>query len=537
MRKRVVIAGAGVAALEAALALRALADERLEIELLGAEPHFWYRPLSVAEPFQLGRATRYELGALAAAAGATFTLGRLEGIDAPSHVARTSVGDVRYDVLLVAVGALPAVAVEGALTFRGPADSDKIRDLLDDISAGTVGRLAFVVPSGSVWSLPIYELALMTASELEQRHVEGVELLLVTPEDEPLQLFGHDGSRAVRDLLARRGISVHSGVYASEFADGELRLVPEGRLEIDRVVALPRLRGARIDGLPQTIDGFVPIDSHGRVRGVDDVYAAGDITTFPIKQGGIATQLADAAAEAIASQLGADVRPHPFRPVLRGLLLTGDRPRYFRRELTGTGKVDTHSPEPLWWPPAKIVGRHLSPFLAGFAGLEHPPEATPPAGVIEIEVDVAAGGAASVARLPLALLEDRGDTVGELMSTDMLLVAPEDTLGEVAEKLREHDTGSALVVDDGRLIGILTTRDLLRALSARVHPSDARVREWMTAEPVTIPSTAGAQAAVMLMNEHGIHQLPVVEDERPVGTLGYRQALVAISSQGIGLGF
>ena len=101
------------------------------------------------------------------------------------------------------------------------------------------------------------------------------------------------------------------GLYASRFADGELRLVPEGHLEIDSVVALPRLRGPRIDGLSQTIDGFVPIDSHGRVRGVDDVYAAGDITTFPIKQGGIATQLADAAAEAIASQPGADVRLHP----------------------------------------------------------------------------------------------------------------------------------------------------------------------------------------------------------------------------------
>ena len=135
------------------------------------------------------------------------------------------------------------------------------------------------------------------------------------------------------------------------------------------------------------------------------------------------------------------------------------------------------------------------------------------------------------------MLEDRGDTIGELMSTDMLLVAPEDTLGEVAEKMREHDTGSALVVDYGRLIGILTTRDLLRALARRAHPSDARVREWMTAEPVTIPSTAGAPAAVMLMNEHGIHHLPVVEDERPVGWLGYRQALVAMSSRGIGLGF
>src|SRR5215210_5537720 len=535
--KRVLIAGGGVAALEAALALRELAEEALEIELLGPEPHFWYRPLSVAEPFELGEAHRYELGSLAAAAGATFTLATLEGVDVAGHRAMTSVGDISYDILLVAIGAVPTVAVEGALTFRGPADSDKIRDLLDALSAGSVTRVAFVVPSGAVWSLPNYELALMTAAELEQRQVGGVELLLVTPEEEPLQLFGRDGSWAVRELLAERGIAVHARAYASEFADGELRLVPEGRLDVDRVVALPRLRGPRVDGLPQTVEGFIPVDPHCRVRGVDEVYAAGDITTFPIKQGGIATQLADAAAEAIASHLGADVRPRPFRPVLRGLLLTGGRPHYLRRELTGTGKVDTHSPEPLWWPPAKIVGRHLAPFLARFAGLEHPPEAAPPAGVIEIDIDLAAGDPSGSARVPLPALEGDGDTIGGLMSTELLVVAPEDTLGEVAEKMREHDTGSALVADYGRLIGILTSRDLLRAFAGRVHPSEARVREWMTAEPISLPNTAGAPAAVLLMNEHGIHHLPVVEGERPVGMLGYRQAVAAISRRGIGLGF
>ena len=84
--------------------------------------------------------------------------------------------------------------------------------------------------------------------------------------------------------------------------------MPASQIEVDRVVALPRLRGPRLDGLPQTLDGFIPIDAHGRVRGLDDVYAAGDITNFPVKQGGIATQLADAAAETIAQAAGADLR-------------------------------------------------------------------------------------------------------------------------------------------------------------------------------------------------------------------------------------
>src|SRR6187549_1800075 len=110
-RTRVLIAGGGVAALEAVLALRELAEERVAIELLGPEPQFWYRALSVAEPFGLGEAIRHELTTLAAAAGATFTLGTLEGVDAVGHRAKTSVGDIHYDVLLVAVGAVPTPAV------------------------------------------------------------------------------------------------------------------------------------------------------------------------------------------------------------------------------------------------------------------------------------------------------------------------------------------------------------------------------------------------------------------------------------------
>ncbi len=123
------------------------------------------------------------------------------------------------------------------------------------------------------------------------------------------------------------------------------------------------------------------------------------------------------------------------------------------------------------------------------------------------------------------------------MSADPLVVAPEDTLGEVAERMRARDTGSAAVADYGRLIGILTSRDLLRAFAARVHPSEARVREWMTAEPVAVPTSTSVEAAVSLMNEHEIHHLPVVDGERPVGMLGYRQAVRQARGRGIGLGF
>jgi CBS domain-containing protein len=128
--------------------------------------------------------------------------------------------------------------------------------------------------------------------------------------------------------------------------------------------------------------------------------------------------------------------------------------------------------------------------------------------------------------------------VADAMSTEPLVVAPEDTLGEVAEKMRAGDIGSALVADYGRLIGILTSRDLLRAFAGRVHPSEARVREWMTAEPVAVSAETPIEAAVTLMSEYGFHHLPVVDDERPTGMVGLRQAArQARGRTGIGFGF
>ena len=537
MASRVVIAGGGVAALEAALALRALAEERVAIDLLGPEPHFWYRPLSVAEPFELGETHRYELAALAAAAGVTFTLGALEGVDAVRHEAKTSVGEVPYDLLLVAVGAVPTPAVPGALTFRGPADTERIRNLLREIAAGDVRRVAFAVPWGAVWSLPIYELALMTAAHLRAHRIEGIELSLVTPEEEPLQLFGPAGSEAVADLLDAHDITLVAGSHPAEFADGSLSLVPEGQIEVDSVVALPRLRGIRLDGLPQTLSGFIPVDEYGRVRGVDDVYAAGDITSFPVKQGGIATQLADTAAEAIAQAAGVDLQPEPFRPVLRGLLLTGSQPRYLRHELNGIGRADTASPDPLWWPPAKIMGRHLAPFLAEFGDTASPPEPLAPPGAVRIEVELAAGEMERLAAPRLEEARGEGDTVGEAMSRDPLVVSPDDVLGEVAQAMRDGDTDSTVVALHGELIGILTSRDLLRAFAARVEPNRAQVREWMTSEPIAVLAETSVDVAVSLMKEHRIHHLPVVDGKRPVGMLEFRDAALLVRGRGIGLGY
>jgi len=535
-RTSVLIAGGGVAALEAALVLRELAADLVDVEIVAPEPAFWYRPVAVAEPFGLGEVRHFDLADLVTAAGALFTLAALEAVDVEAHEARLSNGSVvPYDALLLACGAVPVPAVRGALTFRGPVDGDAFKRVLAELEAGTVRRLAFVVPWGTGWVLPAYELALMTALWAE-RHGLDVELSVVTPEDEPLELFGPEASRAIHELLDDRSIALHTHVCALEHHDGALRLVPDGEVPADRVVALPILRGQQIEGLAQTLDGFVSTDAHGLVLGVDGVYAAGDITAFPVKQGGIAAQQAEAAAAAIAVRAGAELTPRAFEPVLRGLLLTGTHPRYLRRDLA-TGETPAWVSEtPIWWPPTKLVGRRLSPLLAELSGSHVLPE-KPPAG---LDVEIALG-AEEIGRLAEPSLDsllgsdDEAPRVGELMGHEPLLVEPEDTLGEVAERMRATGAGSALVVEFGRLIGILTPRDLLGALAGRTHSSEARVRHWMTSDPVVVPADATAAEARLLMTRHGVHRLPVVEGGRPVGVIGLRAVTAAVGPR-IGLG-
>ena len=126
-------------------------------------------------------------------------------------------------------------------------------------------------------------------------------------------------------------------------------------------------------------------DEHGQVRGVEDVFAAGDGTDFPIKQGGLGTQQADACAEMIASRAGASVEPQPFRPVLRGKLITKSESLNLSADISGGGGASAASPDILWWPSQKIAGRYLSPFLSGTKnGFE--PEASDRA--LEIEVSL-----------------------------------------------------------------------------------------------------------------------------------------------------
>jgi sulfide:quinone oxidoreductase len=393
----VLIVGAGVAALEATLALRALAEDRVDIELLAPDTEFVYRPMAVAEPFGHGEVRRFPVAKLAELAGGRLTPGTLARVDLERR--RVETGDraeLEWDVLLLALGARTREGIAGGLTFRGPDDRDALTELVADATSGRFQSITFALPTLAAWPLPLYELALMTKIQLEDAGATSVRVELVTPESEPLAVFGREASDSVKSLLETRGIALRTHATPVVFRDGALVVVPGRALRTDRVVSLPVPDGRRIPGVPDDGRGFVRTDPYGRVEGRDNVYAAGDITTFPLKQGGIATQQADAAAESIAELAGAPVTPQPFRPVLRGLLLTGLTPRYMAAGLLD--KSSEVATEPLWWPPSKIVGRHLAPFLATHLGLsaEPPPEALAKAAVpVEIELDRLEDGSVS----------------------------------------------------------------------------------------------------------------------------------------------
>ena len=156
---------------------------------------------------------------------------------------------------------------------------------------------------------------------------------------------------------------LHTGTRAERVDRGHLRLRRGGEsLEVLRVVTLPRLVGRAIPGLPGDAEASWSPTQHGRVTGVPDVYAAGDITAFPVKQGGLACQQADAAADHIAARAGAKLVPQPFHPVIHGVLMTERASRFMRGEPGHDSRIAGH---PLWWPPTKIAGRELAGYLEG----------------------------------------------------------------------------------------------------------------------------------------------------------------------------
>ena len=282
----VLIAGGGVAALEAALALRDLAGDLVSLRILAPNGDFGYRPLSVREPFAHAKPERYSLSELAASVGADLIEGEFAYLDADRRVAFTASGDeLPYDALLLGLGARTKDAFPHVTTIDAGRMDELLHGLVQDVEDGYARSVAFASPSRQGWALPLYELALMTAARAHEMGV-AVELTVVTPESSPLAFFGERASHAVATLLDDAGVGVIGGVDAHVPEPGELLLMPgERTLKADRIVALPELFGPAVRGLPTGEHGFIPVDGHGRVRGVEAVWLPETRPTAPSSSG------------------------------------------------------------------------------------------------------------------------------------------------------------------------------------------------------------------------------------------------------------
>ena len=360
----VLIAGGGVAGMETALALDALAPGQTRVTVLSPDPEFEFRPLSVEEPFTGQPAERRDLRGALDPIGGRYVDGALTEVDPESHQVKFGFdGTLDYGVLVVCIGARARPAYEGPETFWSNRSDIPVDEMIGRAHSSERGTLSLVVPPGTSWPLPLYEIALLVRRRSEELGLSDVGIELLTPEDAALGIFGERPSAAVAELLEARRIELHPGTSVTQTPAGDLDV--SGRAEpLDPalVLALPELRGPRVAGLPADEGGYLPIDGHGVVAGVPDVYAAGDGTTFPVKQGGIATQQADAVAEHIAQRLGAIPEARPFRPVLRGQLLTGSDSLNMRHEV-GDESAGEAGADYLWWPPQKVAGRYLAAWL------------------------------------------------------------------------------------------------------------------------------------------------------------------------------
>jgi sulfide:quinone oxidoreductase len=364
---KVLIAGAGVAGLEAAFALHELAADRVAVSLIAPANAFTYRPLSIGEPFSSSHAERYPLGPLATAAGAALVRDTLAAVDADRQVVHTASGtELAYDALIVGVGATPQPFSDHATNVDDRRMDELLHGLVQDIEEGYTRRLAIIIPGPMPWPFPAYELALMASERAWDTQTE-LDVTVLTPEQAPLEAFGAAASQAVAKLLSERRIEVVTAAHCEVPQPRLVVVQPGGRtISAERVIAFPQLVGPDVSGLPSDGGGFIPVDPYGHVRGVDRVWAAGDGTDYPVKHGGIAAQQADTAAQSIAALAGVSVDVRPFSPILEGVLMTGGAARYLRAtpmgpdgdgesicvELTGGAA------------PAKIAARYLSPHLS-----------------------------------------------------------------------------------------------------------------------------------------------------------------------------
>jgi sulfide:quinone oxidoreductase len=336
---RIVVAGGGIAGIEFVLALRALLGDDAAISVVSPSPDLTMRPSLVAAPLGLLGRQGYPLSDLASDIGFTHVSAAVASVDPERTRIIVRGGDaIPYDTLVLALGARTLPAFDDAIHLGDAEGARGLEALHEELRRSDAPQsVAFVVPARAGWTLPLYEAALLMANG-----PTPVSVSLHTPEAAPLEHFGHRASAAVAEALLAAGV---------RFVGGGRPFDPA---TVDHVVTVPLVRGPQMPGVPATgLYGLIPIDRHARVADLPQAYAIGDATDYPVKQGAIACQQADAAAESVAARCGLDIVPVPFEAQLRATLLTGSGAPILLNGGQG---------------PDKLPGRHLGPYLAGRLG-------------------------------------------------------------------------------------------------------------------------------------------------------------------------
>lgn len=355
---RVLVAGAGVGGLETAVALRSLGGDRVHLRMLAPDEAFTWRALEIGEPFGTERVHRYPLAALASSLAMDLVTDTLVAVDGGRRVVRLgSGGELGYDVLVLSVGAVALPMVEAAGTIDRATSPEDFDEVLDALRAGLAESLLVVVPQGVPWSLPAYELAILSAAGT------AADVTVATGEHRPLEVFGTEPSRAVAAALHDAGVTLLTGVGADVVSATAAR-VDGAWMHADRIVALPGFDGPAVPGLPADQLGFVLTDDDHRVVGLEgSVYAIGDGACGPIKHGGLTARAADRVAVSIARTAGRRVRVDEGGPILRGLLQTPEGPLFLSADLRDPDGSGTASRSALWWPPTKVAAPWLASFI------------------------------------------------------------------------------------------------------------------------------------------------------------------------------
>lgn len=371
---RVVIAGAGMSGIEASLALRDFADGRAAVTIVDPGRRFAIPASATGSAFGIPPSVDLPLGRVVSRTGAALRRSHLVAVDGRRHLALLAGGELlRYDRLIVAVGPRASVTLPLALTFRGHADVEELRGLVGGVVAhaerGGETDLAVVIPEGCGWPLAAYEIALMTREHLVAAgHGGATRVTVITAEPTPLAGFGPLAGAAVVRKLRRMDVEVVPGVDVTRLDWGRIDLSDGTSRSVDRVVALPVMRGPSLAGLPADDAGFVLCGEDGTVAGAPGVHVIGDAGTFPVKRAGIACQQADSVAAAVARDLGMDAEDLPFLPPMPEWVWDGTDGWLLRERRP----AETTGEDTRWWPVPKMSGRFLAPFLHELAQMPVP---------------------------------------------------------------------------------------------------------------------------------------------------------------------